>query len=376
MSKPTLKFEDISLDDVLGDGIEPTGTDEGAKGGSDLDIDKNKDLDKDDKKPINDPLDDEEDEDVDDKNNDDDSDDNSDDDDDSDDNGDNSRNDDDSIISSIAKSLGYELEKEYAETEEGLAEFTKDIAQEIAEDQLEGLFKQFPLVQKHLDFVMAGGDPEKFFDAYNPNKSFENMEIEQDDSRTQKYMITEFLRSKGHDDEFIKDMINDYEDSGKLYDRAKVAQRNLSNIQKQERDNMVKQQQEAQQRAAEENERFWEGVANTIQEGKEFAGIRIPDREKAKFFDYISEPINENGQTRRDVDYSKANIEAKLALDYLMYKGFNLKDIIDVKAKTASATSLRDKVRQNEERVKSMQTNDKKGKKFDADNLDLKALFG
>jgi len=376
MSKPTLKFEDISLDDVLGDGIEPTGTDEGAKGGSDLDIDKNKDLDKDDKKPINEPLDDEEDEDVDDKNNDDDSDDNSDDDDDSDDNGDNSRNDDDSIISSIAKSLGYELEKEYAETEEGLAEFTKDIAQEIAEDQLEGLFKQFPLVQKHLDFVMAGGDPEKFFDAYNPNKSFENMEIEQDDSRTQKYMITEFLRSKGHDDEFIKDMINDYEDSGKLYDRAKVAQRNLSNIQKQERDNMVKQQQEAQQRAAEENERFWEGVANTIQEGKEFAGIRIPDREKAKFFDYISEPINENGQTRRDVDYSKANIEAKLALDYLMYKGFNLKDIIDVKAKTASATSLRDKVRQNEERVKSMQTNDKKGKKFDADNLDLKALFG
>lgn len=376
MSKPTLKFEDISLDDVLGDGIEPTGTDEGAKGGSDLDIDKNKDLDKDDKKPINDPLDDEEDEDVDDKNDDDDSDDNSDDDDDSDDNGNNSRNDDDSIISSIAKSLGYELEKEYAETEEGLAEFTKDIAQEIAEDQLEGLFKQFPLVQKHLDFVMAGGDPEKFFDAYNPNKSFENMEIEQDDSRTQKYMITEFLRSKGHDDEFIKDMINDYEDSGKLYDRAKVAQRNLSNIQKQERDNMVRQQQAEQQRAAEENERFWEGVANTIQEGKEFAGIRIPDREKAKFFDYISEPINENGQTRRDVDYSKANIEAKLALDYLMYKGFNLKDIIDVKAKTASATSLRDKVRQNEERVKSMQTNDKKGKKFDADNLDLKALFG
>ena len=375
MSKPTLKFEDISLDDVLGDGIEPTGADEGAKGGSDLKLDENRDLDKDEKKPVNDPLDDE-DEDVDSKNNNDDSDDDSNDDDNTDDNSDDGGNDNDSIISSIAKSLGYELEKEYAETEEGLAEFTKDVAQEIAEEQLEGLFKQFPMVQKHLDFVMAGGDPEKFFEAYNPRTSFENMEIEQDDSRTQKYMISEFLRSKGHDDEFIKDMINDYEDSGKLYDRAKVAQRNLANIQKQERDNMVRQQQEAQQRAAEENERFWEGVASTIQEGKEFAGIRIPDREKAKFFDYISEPINDNGQTRRDVDYSKANIEAKLALDYLMYKGFNLKDIIDVKAKTASASSLRERVKQNEERVKSMQTNDRKGKKFDADNLDLKALFG
>jgi hypothetical protein len=374
MSKPTLKFEDISLDDVLGDGIEATGTDEGAKGASTAD-------DSDDNDNIkSDPLDDDEDEkksskfdkklDTDDSDDDDTAD--SDDDDDSSNIGDG----DDGIISSIAKSLGYELEKEYAETEEGLAEFTKDIAQNIAEDQLEGLFKQFPLVQKHLDFVLAGGDPEKFFDAYNPRTSFENIEVEQEDSRTQKYMITEFLRTKGHDDEFIKDMINDYEDSGKLYDRAKVAQRNLATIQKQERDSLVRQQQEQQQRAQEENERFWEGVANTIQEGKEFAGIRIPDREKAKFFDYISEPINENGQTRRDADYAKANIEAKLALDYLMYKGFNLKDIIDVKAKTASATSLRDKVRQNEERVKSMQTNDKKGKKFDADNLDLKALFG
>ena len=375
MSKPTLKFEDISLDDVLGDGIEPTGADEGVKGGSDLKLDENRDLDKDEKKPVNDPLDDEDDtEDDEDNNNA--SDDDSNDDDNTDDNSDNGSNDNDSIISSIAKSLGYDVEKEYAETEEGLAEFTKDIAQNIAEEQLEGLFKQFPMVQKHLDFVMAGGDPEKFFEAYNPRTSFENMEIEQDDSRTQKYMISEFLKSKGHDEEFIKDMINDYEDSGKLYDRAKVAQRNLATIQKQERDGMVRQQQEAQQRAAEENERFWEGVANTIQEGKEFAGIRIPDREKAKFFDYISEPVNDNGQTRRDVDYSKANIEAKLALDYLMYKGFNLKDIIDVKAKTASASSLRERVKQNEERVKSMQTNDKKGKKFDADNLDLKALFG
>ena len=161
MSKPTVKFEDITLDDVLGDGIEAISTDEGAKGASAAD-------DSDDNDNIkSDPLDDDEDEkkssklskklDTDDSDDDDTAD--SDDDDDSCNFGDG----DDGIISSIAKSLGYELEKEYAETEEGLAEFTKDIAQNIAEDQLDGLFKQFPLVQKHLDFVLAGGDPEKFF---------------------------------------------------------------------------------------------------------------------------------------------------------------------------------------------------------------------
>jgi hypothetical protein len=326
MSKPTVKFEDITLDDVLGDGIEAISTDEGAKGASAADdSDDNNDIKSD---PLDDDEDDKKSSKLSKKLDTDDSDDDADSDSDNDDNSGNIGDGDDSIISSIAKSLGYELEKEYAETEEGLAEFTKDIAQNIAEDQLDDLFKQFPLVQKHLDFVMAGGDPEKFFDAYNPRASFENIELEQDDARTQKYMISEFLKTKGHDDEFIKDMINDYEDSGKLYDRAKVAQRNLANIQKQERDGLVRQQQEQQMRAQQENERFWEGVASTIQEGREFAGIRIPDREKAKFFDYISEPISDNGQTRRDKDYAEANLEAKLALDYLMFKGFNLKDII------------------------------------------------
>ena len=188
MSKPTVKFEDITLDDVLGDGIEAISTDEGAKGASAADdSDDNDDI-------KSDPLDDEEDDkkssklskklDTDDSDDDDTA--NSDDD----DNSGNIVDGDDGIISSIAKSLGYELEKEYAETEEGLAEFTKDIAQNIAEDQLDGLFKQFPLVQKHLDFVLAGWDPEKFFDAYNPRTSFENIELEQEDSSTQKYMIT------------------------------------------------------------------------------------------------------------------------------------------------------------------------------------------
>ena len=57
MSKPTVKFEDITLDDVLGDGIEAMSTDEGAKGASTADdSDDNDDI-------KSDPLDDD-DEDV------------------------------------------------------------------------------------------------------------------------------------------------------------------------------------------------------------------------------------------------------------------------------------------------------------------------
>jgi len=281
-----------------------------------------------------------------------------------------------SVAESIAKALGYDIENDYADTEEGLVEFTKDIAQNIAEDQLNELFQQFPLVQKHLDFVLAGGDSEKFFQAYNPNMDYSNYEIDQNDNRTQKAFVSEYFKSKGHDEEFIKDMLEDYEDSGKLYDKAIVAQKQLATIQSREREQIVEQQKREKAEQEKSQEEFWENVAATIDQGKEFAGIRIPEKEKAKFFDYISAPVDKSGKTRRDMDYSNSNLDVKLAIDYLMYKGMNLQDIITTKAKTESVMNLRDKIQRNEERVKNYgKVERNRTKKFDPDQLDMKKLF-
>lgn len=281
-----------------------------------------------------------------------------------------------SVAESIAKALGYDIENDYADTEEGLVEFTKDIAQNIAEDQLNELFQQFPLVQKHLDFVLAGGDSEKFFQAYNPNMDYSNYEIDQNDNRTQKAFVSEYFKSKGHDEEFIKDMLEDYEDSGKLYDKAIVAQKQLATIQSREREQIVEQQKREKEEQERQQEEFWENVAATIDQGREFAGIRIPEKEKAKFFDYISAPVDKSGRTRRDMDYSNSDLDVKLAIDYLMYKGMNLQDIITTKAKTESVMNLRDKIQRNEERVKNYgKVERNRTKKFDPDQLDMKKLF-
>ena len=280
-----------------------------------------------------------------------------------------------SIAQSIAKALGYDLENNYADTEEGLVEFTKDIAQNIAEDQIQELFSQFPLVQKHLDYVLAGGDLEQFFQAYNPGMDYNQMEIDKNDSRMQKMLISDYFKSKGHDEEFIKDMLEDYEDTGKLYDKAAVAQKQLAAIQVKEREQLVEMQKQQQAEYKQKQQEFWEGVANTIDEGKEFAGIKIPEKEKSKFFDYISAPVNKQGNTKRDMDYGNAPLETKLAIDYLLYKGFNLSDIITTKAKTESANNLRSKLQLGQEKLRNQGMVDKKIKKFDPDQLDVKRLF-
>ncbi len=279
------------------------------------------------------------------------------------------------VASEIAKTLGFELENEYADTVEGLTEFAKDIASNMAEDQLEGLFKQHPEVQKHLDYVLAGGDSGKFFEAHNPNTDYNNFQITEKDIGTQRAILGQYFQLKGHDNEFIQEMLDDYEDSGKLYGKAGAAKDALAQAQEMQREKMLETQQIQNEKAAEENAQFWNGVADTIESGNEFAGVSIPDRQKAKFFDYISEPVGENGETQRDIDYSEAEMDVKLAIDYLMYSGFNLEDIINTKAKTQSAKSLKGRIQQNQEKVKSARKANKRTKDFDPDNLDMTALF-
>lgn len=365
-----LNIADITFDDFIGDGL--TAAEESNDTSENLDKEEPEDElqdqnDADDDSDLNDPDDDSDDDD------DEQTEEYNEDDDDEDVESNSEGN--GSIAESIAKALGYEVENEYEDTEEGLVEFTKEIAQNIAEDQINELFQQFPLVQKHLDFVMAGGDSEKFFQAYNPNLDYSQYEIDKGDLRTQKAFISEYFKTKGHDEEFIKDMLEDYEDSGKLYDKATIAQKQLANLQREERESLIEEQKRNQLEIAQKQQEFWEDVANVIDEGREFAGIRIPEKEKARFFDYISSPINKSGATKRDEDYANAELEVKLAIDYLMFKGFKLNDIISTKAKTESARNLRDRIINHQEKVKNYGKVDKKMTKFDPDKLDMKKLF-
>ena len=140
---------------------------------------------------------------------------------------------------------------------------------------------------------------------------------------------------------------------------------------------MFEQQQEEYAKAQEEQEEFWGDVADVIESGNSFGGVTIPDVEKANFFEYISSPVNEEGQTQRDIDYAESDMDIKLAMDYLLYSGFDLENIINTKARTRSAQNLRERIISNEERVRNAKgAQRRKQKTFDPDQLDINALLG
>jgi hypothetical protein len=171
-------------------------------------------------------------------------------------------------------------------------------------------------------------------------------------------------------------MLEDYEDSGKLFDKAQIAKNALAQHQAYERQELLESQQESYRQQQQENDDFWDGVADVIEGGNEFHGVRIPDSEKNGFFDYISSPQGDQGVTQRDIDYDNAPMETKLAIDYLLYSGFDLEGIIDTKARTTSAKNLRGRIARNEEQVRNAKgAQRRQSKTFDPNELDINSLF-
>lgn len=280
-----------------------------------------------------------------------------------------------SVAFEVAKTLGFELENDYEDSLEGLTNFVRDISQNAAEEQLAGLFEQFPEVQQHLDYVLAGGDSREFFQRQGQQIDYNSIEVKEDDVSMQRAILAQFLQTKGHDTEFIQDTIDTYEDSGRLFNNAQKAKQHLVQFQEEEQKQLMEQQQQLYQQQQEQQQEFWNEVADTIESGNEFAGVRIPDREKSNFFDYISQPVGQNGETQRDLDYQEAGTDVKLAIDYMLYSGFDLNGIIEKKAKTQAAKNLRQRIVSNEERVKSARKQQRRSTNVDFDQLDLGSIL-
>lgn len=276
----------------------------------------------------------------------------------------------DTVISEVLGNLGYELEGDYADTVEGLTQMTQDVAQTMAEDQLDNLFEQFPEIQKHLEYVMNGGDSKQYYSMGTRMNSISGAQVTEDNVMMQRAVLTEYFRVKGHDDEFISELLTDYEVGDKLYGKAVKAKEALVKYEQSQQAQTLEQQKAAQAQQRQEAQSFWSEVNDTIQESREFSGIVVQQRDKKKFFDYVSQPVDKQGNTQRDLDHEGADMDVRLAIDYLMFKGFKLEDMIKAKAKTETAKTLRKQIRSSAKSVKGAKGKGKSGS-FDVDNLDL-----
>mgnify|MGYP003108751816 CR=1 FL=1 len=282
---------------------------------------------------------------------------------------------DSTVVSEVMSNLGFDLgDDTYDDNVDGLTKLTKDVGDKIAQEHMKELFEEFPLVKEHLEYVIAGGQSQNFMQAYDPKLDFARIKLSDKDTATQKMLVSKYFKEKGHDEGFVNELIEDYEDGGKLMSKAQLAQKALVNSQKVERAKLVQQQKQEHQQQRQQQKKFWDDVYETIDTSKEFSGIVIPQNEKNKFFKYLTTPVRGDGTTKRDIDHTESSIQTKLAIDYLMFKGFKLDDVIKNKVKTSKAKDLRSRITTNESRTKSAKRSSRRNTGFDIEDLDLSVI--
>lgn len=276
-----------------------------------------------------------------------------------------------SVVDEILATIGFEgeVEKEYDDTVDGLTDFVQDFSKQLANDEL----KKLPDDIKHfIQYRQTGGDPKEYFETYYNKTDWNEVEL-QDSSEQQKHIVKEALRKKGYSEDDIKGQIEDFEAADLLHKQAEREIRYLRTKQEEEKENLVKQQEEQRKQQIKQQEEFWNGVSDKIKKENVFNGVPIPKNQKNEFFEYISKPV-QDGMSQRDIDAANADIDTKIAIDYLLYSGFNLDEIVERRAKTQKARGLKDRLKKSGKRsLKDKSNRDNKTVRTgdDVDTLDI-----
>lgn len=261
-----------------------------------------------------------------------------------------------SVVETIITQLGYEFSDEELEgledTEEGLTRLVDIAGKKVAEDRFSQMVDATPNVKALYEYEQSGGEAEDFIKAFYPQTDYNKVEVSEDDIDSQKEIIRKSLETKGLSEERIKRNLQAIEDSGNLLDEAKDSLNDLRTAQEQEKERIKTQTEQAQKQAREQAEETWNKVEETVKSGN-LAGIPISKKQADEFLDFVRvDP--DKGYSPRDEKASKLSMEEQLAIDAILFHGFEaLNEIIDKKANTKSAKTLRDRLKSTKKRGKS-----------------------
>ena len=250
------------------------------------------------------------------------------------------------LVSELIELVGYEdLDAEqYEDSVEGLGKLTQDLSQKLAAQQWDAMLKQLPEVKEFYDHVTNGGDPDEFHAVRGQARDYEQMEVDEKDEAQQERVVREALSLNDHEKEEIDNIVEKYKAGGILKDQAEMALRGLKRYSAKQKADLSERQTKLAQEQQQKVQEFWTDVKTTIQEKDEFSGFRIPKKEKDPFYDYISKPVKD-GYTQRDLDALEMGLEEKIAVDYLLFKKLDLSGLIDKRATTKNAASLRERIK-------------------------------
>lgn len=205
-------------------------------------------------------------------------------------------------------------DKEYEDSEDGLAEIVTDTIESKFKEKLDGLS---PQARRLLEIEEKGGD---LREAFEELYSFDYNTIDMTDESNKVELVKEHLLSQGYEEADLDEQIEGLKDLNRLDKAATVAQKFFVNKQEAERESYVTKldQQKATEEAA--RQESLQKVMQTIDTVERLGAFdNIPKADREAFKKYLFDK-GEDGKTQAERDNS---LEAILTNEFNKFKKFD-----------------------------------------------------
>lgn len=291
------------------------------------------------------------------------------------------------VKNSIKENYGIEIEDDLSNDIDGLLKVIDTASTKRGQQVFSEAINSNPILSKFYQHtVVEGKSPETFTlqQSKAPYAEVELSEPTKEDNELQRISKIDQMKSiirmdynnKGLDSDTVEEMLNTFEDGGKLLDKAKLAQASLNESHKVKiQEELLKEDAKikAEQKAIEEE---WNAVQETIKNNNFIKGsFKIPQSDLPQFSKAMLEVIDEHGNTKMDYIRHKASIEERVLSDYMLYSKFNT-DLIKKTDNKRRALSFKESKNKNKQTRKGNRIIDinRSNSKTNAQSLDITGI--
>lgn len=251
-------------------------------------------------------------------------------------------------VEQIQAELGYEIKDEngnvktYDNTIEGISEYAKDVAEQLAETRFTEKIGQHPRALEFLNHLNNGGKEETFFKQRTDWSKYEFKNLSAED---RKRVYINSLVAKGNSVQEATDMAKMYEDASKIDEVSEPA---LAYLKQRQKDLAKEDIKANEQRIKDEQvrvEKHWNDRFDIIDTGN-LQGIKIPEADREAFKQYIGSAVGPNNESQQFLDVQKEDIGFELQMSYLRFKGFDYSKLVKTAVKKEQTLNLKSRTQQ------------------------------
>lgn len=264
--------------------------------------------------------------------------------------------------------------KAYDDTTEGLVEYAMDVIPLQVQASLNKVFERYPDVKDFITHRHNGGTAEDFF-INRVQNDYKSWVLDDKNEDNMISIITKDLQVKGHSVADANELAKLIKDSGtdKLKEKAKASLVSLQAYQTQTETAKQAQANAERQANIDDEKTYWREVGTIINKGN-LEGVQISEAMKQPFIDYISKPVDKNGNTQADLDAKQETTARGLQIDYLRMMKFDFTKLISNMAKTNQVKTLSEHLKKNAKGTLSGGTRQGLAGKIDLNGLSLKEV--